>query len=186
MQSQNTKKTVFDEGNILGDLNPLLRSEVVDILLRRTIGRLPLFKELTPKFRLDLFPCLKPLTRAAGEVIYLKGQTSLSLYFLVSGSITFYRNGLPTARIEALHNKWTEYVLDSDGCKTAELQTEGCFGQGALIGRRRYETAIADDISEIVLISSEDLKRLLDEDTRSEQWRTAKETDVRKTKSLSR
>ena len=141
-----------------------LRTELVDHVLGNTLGQMPLFSKLSPQFRLALFPILKPLTRAAGEVVYEKGERSLSLYFLLSGSVTYYRDSKPFGRIVASGAQCQEFMLDPDGQPVVDLESQGCFGQSALLGRRTNGTAIADGSVELVLIGKEDLDGLFESD----------------------
>ena len=141
-----------------------LRTELVDHVLGNTLGQMPLFSKLSPQFRLALFPILKPLTRAAGEVVYEKGERSLSLYFLLSGSVTYYRDSKPFGRIVASGAECQEFMLDPDGHPVVDLESQGCFGQSALLGRRTNGTAIADGPVELVLIGKEDLDGLFESD----------------------
>ena len=57
-----TKRAVFDEATILGALNPQLHQELVQHILSKTLGRVPLFARLSPDFALAIFPLLKPLS----------------------------------------------------------------------------------------------------------------------------
>ena len=61
------------------------------------LGSLPIFHELTPSFRVDLFPLLKPISFAPNDIIFRKGAPSRAVYFLLSGEIDVYRG-------DALHD----------------------------------------------------------------------------------
>uniref|UniRef100_A0A7S2GCY9 Cyclic nucleotide-binding domain-containing protein n=1 Tax=Haptolina brevifila TaxID=156173 RepID=A0A7S2GCY9_9EUKA len=181
-----TRQAVFDERDILTQLNPQLHAEVVNHIVHEQLGRLSLFKKLNPDFTLELFPLLKPISFAPGDTIYKKGAPSRSIYFLLQGEIDIYRglsneyNG-PTSRvtpkheIDLTHNvtNWTgivatgrisaygEVLLSSAGGAATPVQPhEGIFGQAALLGLRREATAIARSQCEALLIAKDDLHRL--------------------------
>ena len=92
-----TQRAIFDEGSILGELNPQLHSEVVQKILSGTLGKLPIFNLLDPDFRLALFPLLKPLSFMPGEVIFRKGDASRDLMFLLEGEVS--RRSLTRTRL---------------------------------------------------------------------------------------
>ena len=54
-----TRRAVFDEADILTQLNPQLHAEVVNHILHEQLGKLSLFTKLNPDFTLELFPLLK-------------------------------------------------------------------------------------------------------------------------------
>ena len=57
-----SRKTAFNEAQILGALTPGLRFEVIEHTLKETIGKIPLFaKTLDPLFQMEVFPLLKPM-----------------------------------------------------------------------------------------------------------------------------
>jgi len=182
-----TRRAVFDEADILTQLNPQLHAEVVNHILHEQLGKLSLFTKLNPDFTLELFPLLKPISFAPGDTIFKKGQQSRSIYFLLSGEIDVFR-GLspfgPTSRITSTHEidlgnvtDWagnqatsrisaTGHVLLKGGeSHIAPVQThEGIFGQAALLGRRRECTAVARTGCEALLIAKDDLHRLFEGD----------------------
>lgn len=83
-----SRKTVFNEDDILRGLTPALRFEVVQHSLKETIGRIPLFaKTLDPLFQIEVFPLFKPLSAAPRELIFRKGDLSHDLYFLLKGQV---------------------------------------------------------------------------------------------------
>ena len=52
---------VFDEDTILDGLSPSMRSEVVQSIMKDTLGKLDLFeRKLDPHFQAKIFPLLKP------------------------------------------------------------------------------------------------------------------------------
>ena len=69
-----TRRAVFDETDILTQLNPQLHAEVVNYILNDSLGQLPLFAKLNPDFKLELFPLLKPISFAPGDIVYRKAR----------------------------------------------------------------------------------------------------------------
>jgi len=99
-----TRRAVFNETDILDQLNPQLHLEVVNHILEEQLGGLPLFAKLNPNFKIELFPYLKPISFAPGDVIYKKGAPSRTIYFLLSGEIDVYR-GLDDRTATNLHSQ---------------------------------------------------------------------------------
>lgn len=139
-----SRKTVFDEEAILGDLTPALRFEVVTHALKDTVGRIPLFaRYLDPLFQLEVFPLFKPLNAAPKEIIYKKGDLSLALFFLVKGQI--------------------EVISGVDGRVLYRIRNGSHFGESVLTGRRRSATHRAASSCEMFVVSVEDLSKLFTE-----------------------
>jgi CRP-like cAMP-binding protein len=187
-----TRRAVFDENEILTQLNPQLHTEVVNQILSNSIGRLPLFGSLSPDFARELFPLLKPISFVAGDAVYKKGSNSRSLYFLLSGEIDMYRGvgewtegrHHATSRltsqveIDLSATDWTGdapntrfgangqvLLTQQNGEAIAPTQThQGIFGQAALLGRRREATAIAHTSCEALLITKDDVLKLFEVD----------------------
>ena len=99
------------------------------------LGQLPLFQKLTPDFKLELFPCLKPISFSPGDTIYRKGAPSKTVYFLLSGEIDVYRGtGVPTGTAAELGptsrlTPWHETDLSASdwtgAAPTSKITTEG-------------------------------------------------------------
>ncbi len=141
-----SRKTAFDEAEILGGLSMGLRIEVVSAVMESTIGRIPLFTEHIDKsFQLELFPMLQPCAAAPGDVIFLKGDPSDSLYFLLKGEVDvlsgFEGRVLYRIRVEGKGP-------DAHGVH---------FGESVLVGRRRSATHRAAVWCEMFTISGDDL-----------------------------
>ena len=138
-----SRKTAFDEDQILGGLTPALRLEVVKHSLKDTIGKIPLFADIAdPMFQLQVFPLLKPISVAPGEVIHCKGDISHDLLFLIKG------------RVE---------VLSGIDHRVLYVIEEGeFFGESVLTGRRRLAThrVAHGKLSELFALSSTSLDEL--------------------------
>jgi hypothetical protein len=136
-----TRKTAFNEEQILGALTPGLRFEVIEHTLRETIGQIPLFaKTLDPLFQMEIFPLLKPLSAAPKEVVFTKGEESSSLLFLIKGSV--------------------EVISGVDGRVLYRIRQGSFFGESVLTGRRRSATHRAATACEFLLLSREALSEL--------------------------
>jgi len=136
-----SRKTAFDEEAILGGLTPALRLEVVRHSLKESIGRIPLFAEiLQPEFQLEVFPLFKPLSASPREAIFVRGDSSDSLFFLLKGSV--------------------EVISGYDSRVLYRVRQGQHFGETALTGRRRVATHRAVAACEIYLISTYDLTEL--------------------------
>jgi len=138
-----SRKTAFDEDAILGSLTPALRLEVVRHSLRDTIGKIPLFAStLDPLFLLEVFPLLKPISAARGEVILQRGDVPLDLLFLIRGKV--------------------EVISGVDGRVLYRLQQGAHFGESVLTGRRRSATYRAGSPCELLALSASDLSGLFE------------------------
>jgi len=138
-----SRKTAFDEGQILGALTPSLRFEVIQHSLKDTIGRIPLFSQiLDPLFQIEMFPLFKPVSAAPKEIIFTKGDPSHDLYFLLKGQV--------------------EVLSGVNGRVLYRLRQGQHFGESVLTGKRRSATHRAGGACEMFVISSEDLKELFE------------------------
>jgi hypothetical protein len=148
-----TRQTVFDEVQLLEDCPPALRAEVTQFILSNTLGKLPLFAgRIDPEFQGELFPLIKPVSFAAGEVIYTKGETSRELLFLLQGEVDVLspRDGkvdrrlTPTQEIFIAANK-----LLATGEPPLIDKFTGCFGESVVTGHRRTNTVVAYTYCEV-------------------------------------
>ena len=88
-----TRKSAFDEDEIVRGLTPALRSEVTAILLRDSLGHFPLLNVLGTDFQLAVYPRLKPVSYAHHDVVYTKGSSSEDIYFLRKGQVDVLAGG---------------------------------------------------------------------------------------------
>ena len=59
-----SKKSAFDEQEILANLTPALKADVTKVLLRDSLGNFPLFSLLGIEFQTHVYPQLKPVSYA--------------------------------------------------------------------------------------------------------------------------
>ena len=88
-----TRKSAFDEEDIVRGLTPALRAEVTSILLRDSLGHFPLLNVLGVEFQQEVYPRLKPVSYANQDVIYPKGSVSEDIFFLRKGTCDVLAGG---------------------------------------------------------------------------------------------
>jgi CRP-like cAMP-binding protein len=88
-----TKRSAFDEEDIVRGLTPALRSEVTAILLRDSLGHFPLLELLGFEFQQEVYPRLKPLSYGNLDCIYARGELSDDIYFLRKGIVDVLAGG---------------------------------------------------------------------------------------------
>jgi CRP-like cAMP-binding protein len=137
------RKTAFDEEKILSGLTPGLRHELVMHSVKDTIGKIPLFAEtLNPFFQLEVFHMLKPISVAAGEVIYARGDPSHDLIFIIKGRV--------------------DVLSGYDGVVLYSIDERDLFGESVLTGGRRSATHRAGPSgAELYAIAADALRDLL-------------------------
>jgi len=151
-----TKRSAFDEVELLAGLSPSLRAEVTRYVLRETLGQLPIFaQQLDPEFQNEVFPLIKPCSYAEGEVLFRKGEVARDLLFLLAGKVTVLS---PIDQsVMAMLYKNEETLFSSDGSPTMTLPHSGCFGESVILGQRRPATYIAASWCESLILQKTDL-----------------------------
>ena len=140
-----SRKTAFDEDDLLAPLTPPLRSDVVTHLFRHTVARTPPFSAIAdPAARLELYPRFKPVATAPQEIICRKGDPAHELYLLVRGRV--------------------EVISGVDFRVLYRVRAGQCFGESAVAGRRRPATHRSATSCEIWCVSSRDIH------TFAQQW----------------
>ena len=83
-----SRRPAFDESELLMECPPALRADVEKFVLKGTLGKLPLFANMMdPEFQSEIFPYIKPVSYAVGDVLFSKGEISRDLLFLLEGEI---------------------------------------------------------------------------------------------------
>jgi CRP-like cAMP-binding protein len=166
-----SRRAAFDEVELLEGLSPSLRSEVTRFVLKETLGKLPLFaQQLDPEFQMEVFPHIKPVSYAIGEVVFSRGDPSRDLIFLLKGEVSVHSplDGHISSII-----KPTEEVILSKSPNPSEqealmvLQHSGCFGETVLTGRRRQATHRAVQWCETLVLAKDDLVTLFAKNPRA-------------------
>ena len=160
-------KAGFDEIELLEGLSPSLSSEVRRFVLKGTLGRLPLFAStLDTEFQLEVFPYIKPVSYAKGEIIFRKGEASRDLMFLLSGEVSIL-SPIEKDRIIAVLSQQTEYMLAPNGEPLVALDNPGCFGESVILGLRRPATHVATRWCETLCLAKDDLSHLFAKNKRA-------------------
>ncbi|KOO26352.1 cyclic nucleotide-binding protein [Chrysochromulina tobinii] len=161
------KKSAFDELALLDGLSPSLRNEVTSFVLRMTLGNLPLFKDLTPEFQMDVFPLIRNVSYVKGEVVFKRGEPSRALFFLLSGEVLVYTSAcvVPIAKYTPI----AEITLMRDSSNVEVMRTvfNGCLGESVLTGRRRSVTMVASGPTEMLLLTKQGILDLFDKNYKS-------------------
>ena len=163
-------RAVFDEQAILGGLNPELHATVVDLILKQSMGHLPIFRKMSPTFQIALFPFLKPMKHKVGEIIYRRGAESHNMKFLIDGEVAVLSatDDKTVTNLLRAHPPIFEHArVDDDGNVLDVAQWEGCFGQSVLTGNRRATYCIASTPCQVLMIEKADLLHLFAADPRS-------------------
>ena len=138
-----TRKSAFDEEDIVRGLTPALRSEVTSILLRDSLGHFPLLALLGLEFQQEVYPRLKPVSYANLDVIYGKGDTSEDIYFLRKGVVDVLAGGQVTNVLYRIHQG--QY-----------------FGEEALTHERRGCAVVSNGWSELWSLSRDVLDEVVE------------------------
>ena len=129
-----TRKSAFDEEDIVRGLTPALRTEVTSLLLRDSLGHFPLLSLLGVEFQQEIYPRLKPVSYANMDVIYNRGDSSEDIYFLRKGLVDVLAGG----------------VVSNVLYRVSQGQY---FGEEALTHERRGCTVISNGWSELWSLS---------------------------------
>lgn len=138
-----TKRSAFDEEDIVRGLTPALRSEVTSILLRDSLGHFPLLALLGVEFQQEVYPRLKPVSYANLDVIYHKGDNSEDIYFLRKGIVDVLAGGQVTNVLYRVHQG--QY-----------------FGEEALTHERRGCAVVSNGWSELWSLSRDVLDEVVE------------------------
>ena len=92
-----SRKSAFDEEEIVSGLTPSLRTEVTALLLRDSLGHFPLLARLGVSFQHEVYPRLKPVSYANQDVIYAKGSPPDDIFFLRKGIVDVCSTGKGTS-----------------------------------------------------------------------------------------
>jgi hypothetical protein len=112
-----TKKSAFNEDEILASLTPSLRNECTAVLLRETLGIFPLLAVLGVDFQRAVYPHLKPVMHAHQDVIYARGEKAEDIYFLRNGTVDVLAGGFGTEVLYRINHgqHFGEEVLQTSG-----------------------------------------------------------------------
>jgi hypothetical protein len=133
-------KSAYDESQILGGMPPALRFEVATVIVRDTIGSMPIFQPLGSDVQMEAFLLLKPISTVPLEWLYRRGERSRELFFLLKGTVD---------------------VLDASEERVLfQLHESAYFGETAISGRRREASIISRSHCELYSLARDDLQVL--------------------------
>ena len=167
-----SRRPAFDELQLLSECPPALRADVEKYVLKGTLGQLTLFSQnMDPEFQSQVFPFIKPVSYAAGDVIFSKGEVSRDLLFLLDGEIRIMdtRN----ENIEDRRLTPTKEIYVQANASAMEDEPElilpfcGAFGESVLAGYRRQNTHIAATWVETLSLKRDDLLLIFEKSPRT-------------------
>ena len=89
----------FDQNQLLSELPPALRSEIISATHKNILKSLLFFKNKPPQFAINLMPLFKHISLCKDEIVYRKGDLVEELFFIIKGRIamitqdgTIFRN----------------------------------------------------------------------------------------------
>ena len=144
-----TRKSLFDEKQILDDLSFYLRRELTKFLVQDTVKTVHLFQGIEdPIFLASICTMLRPLSAAAEDIIFQAGAPAVEMFFLITGAVEILEGGIDGYVFETRSAGQSFGELDSLNMATTE---------------KRKVTARAVTPCEMFTLSKSDLKRVLDE-----------------------
>ena len=167
-----SQRPAFDELELLSECPPALRASIQREILSGTLGRLSLFSHhLDPDFQLEIFPFIKPVSYASGDVIFSKGEISRDLLFLLEGEVDVMSVRDENAVETRLTPSEEIYVAANEkgapGEPTLSVAHYGCFGEDVLAGYRRTATHIARTWVETLSLSRTALLTIFEQNPRA-------------------
>ncbi|XP_059847145.1 potassium/sodium hyperpolarization-activated cyclic nucleotide-gated channel 2 [Hypanus sabinus] len=133
---------MFDEDNILGELNEPLREEIVNFNCRKLVASMPLFANADPIFVTAMLTKLKFEVFQPGDYIIREGTIGKKMYFIQHGVVS-------------VHTKGNKEMKLSDG---------SYFGEICLLTRgRRTASVRADTYCRLYSLSVDHFNEVLEE-----------------------
>ncbi|XP_069779071.1 potassium/sodium hyperpolarization-activated cyclic nucleotide-gated channel 2 [Narcine bancroftii] len=133
---------MFDEDNILGELNEPLREEIVNFNCRKLVASMPLFANADPIFVTAMLTKLKFEVFQPGDYIVREGTIGKKMYFIQHGVVS-------------VHTKGNKEMKLSDG---------SYFGEICLLTRgRRTASVRADTYCRLYSLSVDHFNEVLEE-----------------------
>jgi voltage-gated potassium channel len=130
-----------DELNLLADLPPQLRLEVLLHLAHDVLERVPLFRHCGPVLRNELLLALKPTIVTPGGLAVRQGELADGLYFVGRGSLEVTSEGGSTSH--------------------GTLEAGDYFGDlSLLLGERRTASARAITYCDLLVLPKGDFERI--------------------------
>ncbi len=131
----------WGDSELLDDLPSGLRVEVSLHLHRPILEKVPFLSGASDELLRDLAVALRPTVCAPGEILFRRGQTGKTMYFVSHGDID---------------------ILGADGQLLKRMTTGDFFGEVALLGAQvRNATARAATYSDLYTLDQEEFDRVL-------------------------
>lgn len=155
---------VFDEGAILQELNPILRTQIIQYNCLDKIKKVPFFKNTIDKFKDALIAKLSFEVYVDGDVIIKEGQQGRGMYFLAKGRVAIVSSQFRLQQYKGKNAFFGELsLIDPFIIRTASVYAdETCYV---------YELACEDFLEIVEVFPAEMLKilkvasKLLDQGT---------------------
>ena len=84
--------SLVEQENLIRDLPPSLRSEVIEYTTSRIVEKIPFFKDKSLDFSHKLLPMLKARRLYRGDLLYSEGDLADEVYFVMTGSFYLYKD----------------------------------------------------------------------------------------------
>jgi len=138
---------MFNESQILKELNPILREELINHNCRELVDAVPFFTEADPEFVSTVVTYLKFEVYLYGDEIIRQGTIGRKMYFISRGTVRIVNH------------------RDRDISKSQTLSDGEFFGEISIVlpTKRRVASVFADSYCYLYSLSVEDFNRVLSE-----------------------
>lgn len=136
------QKHFYKETEIISNISPQLRQEIVLHRCRRFVEKVPFFRDLPFSLLVTIVHCLKDQVFLPNDVIVHGGTIGDSMYFISFGTVAIYTN---------------------DGKELCHLSDGSCFGEIALIleDEKRVASVVAVNACELFNLSRADFRKAI-------------------------
>ncbi|XP_038633740.1 potassium/sodium hyperpolarization-activated cyclic nucleotide-gated channel 1 [Scyliorhinus canicula] len=114
---------MFDEDNILGELNEPLREEIVNFNCRKLVASMPLFANADPIFVTAMLTKLKFEVFQPGDYIIREGTIGKKMYFIQHGVVSVHTKGNKAMKLSD-GSYFGEICLLTRGRRTASVRAD--------------------------------------------------------------
>ncbi|XP_078279740.1 potassium/sodium hyperpolarization-activated cyclic nucleotide-gated channel 2 isoform X2 [Rhinoraja longicauda] len=114
---------MFDEDNILGELNEPLREEIVNFNCRKLVASMPLFANADPIFVTAMLTKLKFEVFQPGDYIIREGTIGKKMYFIQHGVVSVHTKGNKEMKLSD-GSYFGEICLLTRGRRTASVRSD--------------------------------------------------------------
>jgi len=138
---------MFNESQILRELNPILREELVNHNCRELVDAVPFFSEADPEFVSTVVTHLKFEVYLFGDEVIRQGTIGRKMYFISRGTVRIVN------------------IRERDLSKSQTLSDGEFFGEISIVlpTKRRVASVFADSYCYLYSLSVEDFNEVLEE-----------------------